>query len=64
LFQCGPAAAHQIPDGHGEFAGHGGDRQVETTLGAFCFCTERTNPLTAKEIAPFLYFTPMATTSL
>ena len=32
--------------------------------GAFCSCMERTNPLTAKKITPFLDFTPMATASL
>jgi hypothetical protein len=31
---------------------------------AFCSCTERANPLTAKKITPFLDFTPMATASL
>jgi hypothetical protein len=33
-------------------------------LSAFCSCTERANPLTAKRIVPFLDFTPMATASL
>ena len=33
-------------------------------LDAYCCCTDRTNPLTAKKITPFLDFTSMATASL
>ena len=28
LSEGGPAAHHQVPDGHGQFAGYGADRQT------------------------------------
>jgi hypothetical protein len=33
FLQRGPTAHHEIPDGYGELAGNGGDRQVDAPLG-------------------------------